>query len=159
MNMILTVGGKKRDFIVEPGMVQAALTHISDVGYMPDKFNPGKTKHTHALTFQIDRQYEIGGVKKNMTVDELYTLTLNERSNLYKLICGILGNAPVRGTTFDINSLIGKRIMLDLKQDGNFVRVAGAIPFIEGLKPMEIQDLPLADWIVKKSSDSNTAMR
>lgn len=161
--MKLVVGESKRPYVLEPGVMQATMTRIDDVGNLPDKFNPGKTKHKYAITFEVDRQYKsASGELKNMSVDGLYTLTLDERSNFYKLVCALLNRKLTIGEEVDPDTLLGSRCMLVIKNnDKKFPVIDGVLPVIEGLPPMKAQNLPAAEWIMKRVSPatSNSAMR
>ena len=158
--MKIKVGENKRPYTIEPGVLQSTLTRIDDVGVFERKFG---NKQTHVITFELDRQYKAAdGRMTNMTVNGMYHITMDERSNFYKMVSGILGRKLAVGEEFDTDSLLGKRCMVVVeKNKQGFPVIGNTMPVMDALPPMTVQNLPPDEWITKRMSPttSNAAMR
>ena len=157
--MKFIVGENKRPYTIEPGVVQATLTHINDVGELGGRYNKRKI----AITFELDRQYKTAnGELRNMTINGLYTPTMNELSNLFKLVSGLLGRKLITGETFNSEDLIGKRCMLAIEiGDNNYPQIANVLPPMDALPAMTVQNIPPDEWILKRcpsAAQSQTAL-
>jgi hypothetical protein len=162
--MKLRVGGGEEGVIYEPGVYQAALTHISDVGLVRNKFKPEGLKPAIVLTFQIDKQFKsIDGTMKNYVHNEMCTPSLHPSANLFKYLTAM--NVPMNdGEEFEIESAIGTRCELTLKKakkDENDEKseIFLEIDVIKLLPPsiplMTIQPLPRPKHLVEKMKTSS----
>ena len=102
---------KGKDFkIPSEGTVQAVLSTVKDLGLVDTVYN-GEAKKTRKVQFiwQIDEKDEDGG---RLLVFERFTLSLHEKSMLYKRLKGLLGKNPP--LSFDLETLVGTNTNLVL---------------------------------------------
>lgn len=97
------------------------------------------------LGFELSSELHVfkeGEEAKPFTVSKEYTLSLGDKSNLYPIVKGIVGDIPedVR-FSFDIEELIGKPCLLTIShkdsQNGKFVSIDTASPLMKGMTAPE----------------------
>lgn len=150
------------------GVRQAILTHVIDVGFVDDKFNPGKKKHQGIMVFQLDAVYEKEGKTYPVQQSQYFTSSLNEKSTLRKLVEGILGTNletvaakyKAEGKKFILNldKLIGRQCMLTIKKkaaDSEYTTIESAAPKMKNL-PDLVWDktLPAPQWVLDVANDA-----
>ena len=94
------------------GLDQGVLYSILDLGTQTSKYGD---KRKLELSFELPNQkheFKEGEGEKPLIVSEMYTMSFNTRSNLFKDISTILGSTP--GKDFDLFSLIGKTCNLNI---------------------------------------------
>ena len=134
------------EFIAAPaGTHRAVLVDVVDLGLVEQTWN-GKTKKAHKvrLVWQIDELMPDGRL---FIVGNRYTLSLDPKANLRKLIEGWTGKAfstELEAEGFDVETLIGDSCILTVthrEANGSiFANVTGVAPLMKGMVPMKSVD-------------------
>lgn len=121
------------------GSHTAALVGLIDLGTHRTQFGdqPAKAQHQVFLVWELLDEKTTEG--KAFFIGRRYTLSLNEKSNLGKMIGNWRGKALGKDEEFDIRILLGKACLLSITREtsnaGNeFASVAGASQLPKGMK-------------------------
>ena len=155
MPIVATTPTGKTFELVTEGQHQAVLNTVKDLGMQDTVFNGvAKKVHKIQLVWQTD---ELDQEKKPKLIFERMTLSLHDKSQLFKRIKGLFGKNPP--TTFDVEKLIGTNTNLVVThnegkdRDGKprtYANIAATLKLAAGQKKLEI--VPLDQIIQKKDS-------
>lgn len=148
------------------GAWTARCFRIIDLG--TQTFNVGgETKRAHQvlLTFELSKMMEDG---KPFTISEKYTLSLNEKANLSKLLEGWRGRkfTDAERAGFDLKNVLGKVCLLNVvhqtRNGKTYANIASAMPVPEGmaspgphneLRFYAIQGGDIPEWVPQFAKD------
>lgn len=85
------------------GWYEGQISAVEDLGIRDTQWG---SRHTLRVSWQLDGVVRDDG--KPFIVSKLYNNSLHEKSNLYKLVEGLLGEVP-DDDTWELDSLIGTR--------------------------------------------------
>ena len=149
--------GEGGQFEIPPaGNHPAVLVGIIDLGTRPSTFQ-GKTTDRREvyLVWELTAEKKAGG-STNHTIARAYTLSLNAKANLAKLIGQWRGKALAEGEEFDLLRLLGKPCLLNVTHkpsgDRTFAEVGGASPAPKGLTVPPATIKPVS-WDVEDGTD------
>lgn len=125
------------------GMHNAVAVDVIDEGMKPNL--EGKDVPKMRVVWQIDEDDETG---KRFQVSKFYTVSVHEKSNLFKDMSKWFGfKHPVPGTEIRFDDLIiGKQCQIQLghkkSQDGTktFANVLAVVPLIKGMTGIKAKD-------------------
>lgn len=136
----------------EEGPHPAVLVGIIDLGTHKEEYG-GKEKDTHKLLLV----WELAGLKEPgtqipVTIGRDYTFSLNEKSNLAKMIGGWRGKALAEGEEFDLTVMLGKPCLLTVshKTSKEAERVYAVVSGISPWKGPLVAGKPLPKESVNK---------
>ena len=161
---------------VEAGTHPAVCVGLIDIG---DQFNETYKKSSRKVIIQweiTDETITVDGKEVNRTISQTYTMSLNERSALYRDLISWRGKpfTDEELAGFDLHKILGVPCLLTIThQDRNgstYANISGIAKAMKGMtiKPtlplftFDLDDDPLEklegmpDWIVKKIKDSST---
>ena len=130
----------------ESGAYNAVLVDTVDLGIIATKFgNKAKVRIVWVLGKLDGSGYAVDSEGNPFRVMSELNATTNEKSDLFKLIRGVLGAAPPAGP-YDIEQLIGRNnqlfIVKETTQTPNgektYANVKGILPYPAGLAPLPI---------------------
>jgi len=134
--------------IIEEGIHKATCVKVIDVGSHPNPFNDGKLQRQVVIVWEFPEvlmELEKDGITSTVprVMSKTFTLSLHEKSNLYKTLKGWRGKSftPEELKCFDLFTVVGTGCQLQLvhevsQKDGRTYANIGAIV-----------PLPKADWI------------
>lgn len=99
------------DYPSLPNGVYDAVIESASVGKEKDYFSKDGSDRD-ALILKV----KIFGAEKTIVLRYAPTISWNSKSNMYKML-DILGLLPERGTNFDIDILVGKKITVVIKNE------------------------------------------
>lgn len=113
-------------------------THHEEYMGQPKDFN--KIRLSFELPTEM-RVYDKDKGEQPMLISNDYTLSMNEKANLRKIVEGIIGKSMVDGEAdlFDLESLVGKAFLITIKHKTSitsgktFANIAGASPLMKGM--------------------------
>ena len=130
------------------GSHAAALVGLIDLGTHTDKFGDGEpfTARRILLVWELLDEKTTDG--NPHYIGRRFTLSVNEKSNLGKLIGGLRGKALAKDEGFDVRTILGKPCLLNVTHEkstkGNdYASVAGAGPLPKGMKAAKASVKPL----------------
>ncbi len=143
--MALIVNDNKKQYEKpESGAYNAVLVDTVDLGIVATKFgNKSKVRIVWVLGKLDGSGYAVDTEGNPFRVMSELNATTNEKSDLFKLIRGVLGAAPPAGP-FDVEQLIGRNnqlfIVREKSQDGTkeYANVKGILPYPAGLAPLPV---------------------
>ena len=143
--MALIVNDNKKQYEKpDSGAYNAVLVDTVDLGIVATKFgNKSKVRIVWVLGKIDGSGYAVDSEGNPFRVMSELNATTNEKSDLFKLIRGVLGAAPPAGP-FDVETLIGRNnqlfIVREKSQDGTkeYANVKGILPYPAGLAPLAI---------------------
>jgi len=154
-----TPTGKNFELVTE-GQHQAVLNTVKDLGMVDTVFN-GVPKKVRKVQL-IWQTAELDAEKKPKLIFERMTLSLHEKSQLFKRIRGLFGkNPPV---TLDLEKLVGTQTQLVIKhsegkdkngQPRTFANIVATLKLAPGQAWLEI--IPL-DKIIKPKGEVKQAV-
>ena len=128
----------------ESGAYNAVLVDTVDLGVVSTKFgNKAKVRIVWVLGKIDGSGYAVDTEGNPFRVMSELNASVNEKSDLFKLIRGVLGAAPPAGP-FDVEQLIGRNnqlfIVREKSQDGTkeYANVKGILPYPAGLAPLPV---------------------
>ena len=146
--------------VVSEGQHLAVLNTIKDLGMIDTVFN-GIAKKTRKVQF-IWQTDEFDAEKKPKLIFERLTLSLHEKSQLFKRVKGMYGKNPP--TSLDLEKLVGWQGNLVIQhnagkdkndQPRTFANIAATLKLQPGQKKLEI--VPL-DQIIQKKDEAKAAV-
>lgn len=152
------------------GAIQAVVSSVVDLGLHADPFHEGQSKRQIAITWQLPLETykdKTTGEIKNLQQTELYNLSLNEKSNLRKLIEGMTGKPfPAGKISFDLETLVGTNCILTIQKKSEtekFTHVMAAAPLMKGMTSYVPKPMPIPQWVLdfktgSKSTGSGTVV-
>lgn len=102
LNKVTSPDERPRE-LPKPGLYGARIYAIIDMGSQPNKFKEGTLQRKVQFSWELD---SLMSDARPFTVHRSYTASLNEKSNLFADLKGMLGHEPE--TPFDITSLCGR---------------------------------------------------
>lgn len=136
------------------GLDQGVLYSILDLGTQASKYGD---KRKIELSFELPNQKHVFNEEdgeRPLIVSEMYTMSFNTRSNLYKDVCSILGEAP--GENFDLFGLVGKTVNLNIAHNSrgqetfavvkNIFKLSKETPRLTGEMPTKKLSLDLKQF-------------
>lgn len=126
------------------------LLHIGTIEeeYMGDMKEQNKLNVTFELVDEL-HSFKDGEEKKPFVLSQDYTLSLGLKSNLRKIVEGMIGRALEQGeeSTFDVESLLNKECLITIKHKtskaGNErAEIASTSPLMKGQKAKEAFNKP-----------------
>lgn len=142
-----------KDFeIPAEGTIQAVICEIEDRGLVDRVFNGiAKKNHEIRLWWQLNSKDSEG---KTFYLPENFTLSLHEKSKLYKRVKGLYGKEPPQ--TLDVSKLIGTNTQLVIvRNEGKdkmgetklYANVAATLKLAPGQAKLEIVPRPKRDEV------------
>ena len=111
----------KENKLVPEGTYVARCYSIIHLGHVPNTHPQAITPTVNKIRIYWELPTELavfkeGEGEKPYSISGEYTLSMNEKSNLYKIVCGWLGKKlnDVEAYEFDFESLIGKECMINI---------------------------------------------
>jgi len=140
-----------KDFeIPKEGTVQATLAEVRDLGLVDTVYN-GVAKKTHKVMFRWQLA-ELDSEKQPKRVYERFTLSLHEKSGLYKRIKGLFGKEPPQ--SLDLEKLVGTNTNLVIVHNENkkdpakpYANIAATLKLSPGTPKLEIVAIPKKDEV------------
>lgn len=140
-----------KDFeIPKEGTVQATLAEVRDLGLVDTVFN-GVAKKTHKVMFRWQLA-ELDSEKQPKRVYERFTLSLHEKSGLYKRIKGLFSKEPPQ--SLDLEKLVGTNTNLVIVHNDNkkdptrpYANIAATLKLQPGQAKLEIVAIPKKDEV------------
>lgn len=144
MLLTKTTGGEDRPReLPKPGLYGARIYAVVDLGSQPNKFLDGKLQRKIQVSWELDSLMSDG---RPFAVHRKYTASLNEKSNLFADLKGMLGQEPE--TPFDLTKLSGMECT---------IFVAHSKPDAKGRIWPEISALMPIEGTGKKGPESKVA--
>jgi len=176
MSLIAKQGGGKSSAPIEAGTHPAVCVAIIDIG---EQFNEkyGKRQRKVIIQWEItDETITVDGKEVNRTMSQTYTMSLSERSTLYRDLIAWRGKpfTDEELAGFDLNKILGVPCLLTvthIEKNGNtYANIAGIAKAMKGMviKPtlplfkFDLDDDPLDKlddmpaWIVDRIKASET---
>jgi hypothetical protein len=143
MGLFASEGGSGTFTLASEGVVRAVCADVIDLGIKPGW--EGKPTHKIALVFQIDENDKDG---KPIQVQQWATLSMNEKSNLRKLLESWRGKKFEVGEAaqFDLLKLVGANALLTLvhsrpnAQNKVYANIQSISPLMKGMEPLAVRD-------------------
>lgn len=142
------------------GMHQAVCAFVEDLGM---EMNPtsGKLQHKAVIVWEINEKMTNGAP---FTVSQRYTVSLNEKANLRKVLESWRGRPFTAEELdgFDLEKLIGANCMLNLiegtsAQGKKFTKIASVSPIIKGMPKMGPEGKEAPKWIAEERAKNAKA--
>ena len=155
MPIIAPVSEQKQFKLVPSGNHVARVCRIIHIGTVPETFNgEDKMMNKVLISFELPNELEVFKEEKGkepFVVSREYTLSMNEKANLRKLVEGILGVAlsDEESEHFDVTSLSGKVCLLNVvhkvssASKNTYALIQGAAPLPKGMTAPEAINKPL----------------
>lgn len=156
MPIIATASGSTKQFKLAPaGNHVARVARIIHIGTVPETFNgEDKIMNKVLISFELPNELEVFKEEKGkepFVVSREYTLSMNEKANLRKLVEGILGVAlsDEEAEHFDVTSLSGKVCLLNVVHKtsqvskNEYAIIQGAAPLPKGMTAPEAINKPM----------------
>lgn len=141
--MPIIAKGNSGNFTPAPaGTFRCVCVDVIDLGLVKQTWN-GEEKQSHKIrvVWQIDENMEDG---KPFMASNMYTLSLDPKANLRKLIEGWLSSSvtsEVEAQGFDVEELIGRSGILTVVHrvtpKGTYANVASVAPLMKGMPALE----------------------
>jgi hypothetical protein len=125
--------------IPSEGPHQAVCVDVVDIGLQPGYEGKGLV-HKIVLVFQVDEESDKG---ERLTLESWLTLSMNEKSNLRKLIEAWRGKAfgKDEAGVFDIETVIGANAQINVQHyesNGKTrAKIASIMPILKGMEKMK----------------------
>ena len=156
MSIIATSTGSPKQFKLAPaGNHIARVSRIIHIGTVPEVYNgEDKMMNKVLIGFELPTELEVFKEEKGkepFVVSREYTLSMNEKANLRKLVEGILGVAlsDEEAEHFDVTSLSGKVCLLNVVHKtsqvskNEYAIIQGAAPLPKGMTAPDAVNKPL----------------
>jgi phage gpG-like protein len=143
--------GKEFELPTE-GTVQAVLAEVIDKGLVDQVYN-GVAKKVHKILLRWQLA-ELDSEKQPKRIYERYTLSLHEKSGLYKRIKGLFGKEPPQ--SLDLEKLVGTNTNLVVVhnegkdksgQPKTYANIAATLKLQPAQKKLEIVAIPKKDEV------------
>lgn len=124
---------------VSEGMKSAVCVGIIDLGvHENETFNT--EQDLVRFIWEVDESYEKDGKILNRMVSRDYTKSLNEKSNLYKMLVSWRGRDFVDDENVDLSTLLGQPCLINISHRGKdgkvFADVGTVTPLMKGQQPL-----------------------
>lgn len=114
--------------LLDPGRYPATIGEITD-----EEGNFG-------LQFKL--RFDLAGEHEGQSLHAWCSQKLSQKSKLYQWVVGITGRAPQPGESFDIDSLLGRKVIINIsvetKKDGSGMEF-NRVTAIKGARPAQEQ--------------------
>jgi hypothetical protein len=143
MALFAPEGGGASFELPTEGVTRGVCADVIDLGVRPGFEN--KPTHKVALVFQVDQTGKDG---KPIQVQQWFTLSMNEKSNLRKFLSAWRGKQFELGEAgkFDLLTLVGKNALLTLvhskpnAQGKVYGNIQSVSPLMKGMEELKIRD-------------------
>ena len=136
--------------LASEGTQQAVLNTVKDLGMVDTVFN-GVAKKTHKVMFRWQLA-ELDSEKQPKRVYERFTLSLHEKSGLYKRIKGLFSKEPPQ--SLDLEKIVGTNTNLVIVHNENkkdptkpYANIAATLKLSPGTPKLEIVAIPKKDEV------------
>lgn len=135
--------------LISTGMHQAVCCGMFDLGIQSVEWQ-GEQKKAHKIVifWEIDENYESGELAgKPKRISKKYTLSLSEKSNLYKDLKSWLGRdlTAEEELGFDLEIMIGKNCMINIcheaKNGKTYQNIETVNPLMRNMTTMEVLEV------------------
>jgi len=136
-----------------PGLKQGVLCDVQSVGkHWSGRDESRKLRDVCVLSWQLSERNSSG---IRFVIDEMYTATLANGSNLKEVVESWIGRSftpEEQSNGFDIESLIGKNCYINLIHKPNaegkiYPKVSSITPIPDSIDPIEIENYTPNAWI------------
>jgi len=167
MSIIAKVTGEKFP-LPDEGTIQAVCVGIWDIGeqitpFVDEQTGLPKTQHKVVIAWEINQMIDAPGSEyhgKPYMLSKIYTLSLNEKSNLRHDLESWRGKPFTEDELrdgFDLEELYGVNCLVGVthvtKNDRTFARITSILPLIKDMEemiPVRAKDAPPPKWVLEK---------
>lgn len=152
-------GEKKEFYLVPAGTYQAVAYDVWDIGFQKSQFQGKESyKHKVIIAFELNNKIPFGKYAgKRATVTQRYTLSLNSKASLRRMLENWRGRAFTAAELkqFPLSSIIGANAMVSIVHnevgDRVYANLGSVSKVMEGL-PIMTPENPRStpEWIVKQ---------